>query len=374
MKRILLILGTRPEAIKLAPLALALKANPSFSLRLLSTGQHREMLQQVLGFFGIEPDIDLQLMQPGQSPADILEASLKGVRSEISKHRPDWLIAQGDTTTAMASGLAAFYEKVPFGHVEAGLRTYDLQSPWPEEFNRRVLTLCGSLHFAPTKEAAATLTKEGVPSSQIHLTGNTGIDALLLAKKKLRDSPPEEISARWAGMGGKKFVLCTLHRRENFGAPLRQVLKAIKRLTETTDLRFVFPVHRNPAVRDAVKDIFPQQEWDKVDGQKLILVDPVGYAEFVYLMDRSYFLLTDSGGVQEEAPCLAKPVLVCRESTERPEAVAGGAALCVGTNEEAIYQEALRLVNDLSHYGKMAQERFLFGDGQASNRILSLLS
>lgn len=373
MKKVLLILGTRPEAIKLAPLALHLKATPGISLRLLSTGQHREMLAQVLGFFGLEPDADLKLMKPGQTPADILEASLKGVREEIHRERPDWVIAQGDTTTATASGLAAFYERVPFAHVEAGLRTYDLNSPWPEEFNRRVLSLCGSLHLAPTEEAAAALRKEGVPENQIHLTGNTGIDALLLAKDILRKSPPREITDRWGGLAGERFVLCTLHRRENFGEPLRQVLRAIRQLIGATGMRFVFPVHRNPAVREAVSEIFPGHPWNDIEGARLVLVDPLEYSEFIYLMDRAHFLLTDSGGVQEEGPCFGKPVLVCRESTERPEAVAAGAAICVGTDESAVVREVSRLLADQAHYDRMAQPRFLFGDGRASARIAELL-
>jgi UDP-N-acetylglucosamine 2-epimerase (non-hydrolysing) len=283
------------------------------------------------------------------------------------------VIAQGDTTTATASGLAAFYERIPFAHVEAGLRTYDLNSPWPEEFNRRVLSLCGSLHFAPTEETAAALRKEGVPGNQIHLTGNTGIDALLLAKDILRKNPPAQITDRWGGLEGEKFVLCTLHRRENFGEPLREVMRAIRRLTETTKLRFVFPVHRNPAVREAVSEIFPGQAWNQVAGQNLILVDPLEYSEFIYLMDRAHFLLTDSGGVQEEGPCLGKPVLVCRESTERPEAVAAGSAICLGTSERSIVREVTRLMEDADHYRRMAEPRFLFGDGKASERITRLL-
>jgi len=373
MKKILLILGTRPEAIKLAPLAIELKKHKNFSLRLLSTGQHREMLAQVLSFFGLEPDADLRLMQPGQTPAEILQAALSGVRKEIQEHKPDWVVAQGDTTTAMASGLAAFYDQVKFAHVEAGLRTHNLQSPWPEEFNRRVLTLCSSLHFAPTAEARAALVAEGVPESQIHLTGNTGIDALLWARSKLSASPPEDIISRWGYLQKNKYVLCTLHRRESFGDPLRSVLRAIRALTATTGLKFVFPVHRNPEVRAAVADVFPTHSWGTGGNQSLVLVDPLEYSEFVYLMSGSYFLLTDSGGVQEEAPCLGKPVLVCRESTERPEAVSSGSAICVGTAEGRIIEECTRLVNDHDHYQRMAQPRFIFGDGEAAKKIVALL-
>lgn len=309
-------------------------------------------------------------MQPGQSPGDVLRASLDGVQREIKSFRPSWVIAQGDTTTAAASGLAAFYAKVPFAHVEAGLRTYDLQSPWPEEFNRRLLALCAQLHLAPTAEARDALLKEGTPEVTVHVTGNTGIDALLLARDRLRANPAEQWKNRWADLGSHA-VLCTLHRRENFGHPLREILRAIRKLADTTPLQFIFPVHRNPAVREAVAEVFPGLKWDQPG--KIRLVDPLEYAEFIYLMDRSLFLLTDSGGVQEEAPCLGKPVLVCRESTERPEAVAAGAAICVGTEAIAIEAACNRLLNDPAHFASMAKERFLFGDGKASERIVALL-
>ncbi len=368
MKRLLVVLGTRPEAIKLAPLIIKARQNPSFVLRVVSTGQHREMLDQVFTFFELKADADLQLMRPGQTPADILESSLRGIRREIRAFMPDWVITQGDTTTAASAGLIAFYERIPAAHIEAGLRTYDLNAPWPEEFNRRILALASNLHFAPTEHARAALISEKIEAHRVEVTGNTGIDALLMARDRLRDFNPE-LRKRWADLLTAPFILCTLHRRETFGTPLCEVLRGLLKLSQKTGLKVLFPVHPNPEVRRAVEEVLNASS----EAAKLILCDPLNYSDFVYLMNQAYFIITDSGGVQEEGPSLGKPVLVARNSTERPEAMLGGSSICVGTREETIFSEALRLIEDHTHYKNMSQPRFLFGDGKATDRILERL-
>lgn len=367
MPRLLIVLGTRPEAIKLAPLILKARKNSEFKTLILSTGQHREMLNQVFSFFSIEADRDLHLMKPGQKPTDILTGSLEGIRRTIEDFQPDWILTQGDTTSAAAAGLLAFYEKIPAAHVEAGLRTKDLYSPWPEEFNRRLLSLASTLHFAPTEQAKQALLGEGIGEPFIEITGNTGIDALMMAREKLMD-PPKELRDRWKRLEQRPFALCTFHRRETFGQPLRQVLKAIEQLTAQTALAIVLPVHRNPEVQNAVQEILPRMR------ENLILCEPLSYSDFVYLMDRCLFIITDSGGVQEEGPCLGKPVLVARDTTERPEALSAGASLCVGTKQEQIVAAALRLLTDHDHYNSMAQPRLIYGDGHASERILNRIA
>jgi len=365
--RVLLTFGTRPEAIKMAPVVQECRRRSDCIETIVCvTGQHREMLDQVTDYFGIPVDLDLELMRPDQSLAEITSRCLQGLDAALAEYQPACLIAQGDTTTVMAAALAAFYRHVPLVHVEAGLRTGNLQAPWPEEFNRRAASLLASLHCAPTRRAADNLLAEGVPPQNVHVTGNTVIDALLwaVAKERGHDAPWRE---KYAALGRRRMVLITGHRRENFGEGMRQICLAIAALADRlADVEFVYPVHLNPNVRGPVGQLLAGHP-------RIHLVEPASYPEFVWLMDRATLILTDSGGVQEEAPSLGKPVLVMRETTERPEAVEVGAAELVGTDVDRIVTRASTLLMDPSAYASRQVTSSPYGDGKAAARIVDLV-
>ena len=360
--------GTRPEAIKMAPLVLAAAgridlARPTICI----TGQHREMLSPVLEYFGIVPDADLALMTSGQSLAELTARCLQGVAGEIARVQPDCVVVQGDTTTAMAAALAAFYAKVPVVHVEAGLRTGDLQAPWPEELNRRIATLAATVHCAPTERARQALLDEGVSPARIHVTGNTVVDSLLWTVARERQAAATW-QARHAYLGEQPLVLITGHRRENFGPGLADLCAALARLAARfPDVQFVYPVHLNPQVHGPVHQALAGLT-------NLRLPDPAPYPEFVWLMDRATLILTDSGGIQEEAPTLGKPVLVLRETTERPEALASGAIELVGTDVERIVERVATLLEDPTERERRRSAVNPYGDGHAAGRILDLIA
>jgi UDP-N-acetylglucosamine 2-epimerase (non-hydrolysing) len=370
MKKILVTFGTRPEAIKMAPVVESLRAEPSFEVKVCVTAQHRQMLDQVLELFGIRPDFDLNLMQPGQDLTDITSNVLLGMRGVLRQWRPDWLLVHGDTTTTFAAALAAYYEKVAVGHVEAGLRTGNIYSPWPEEMNRRLAGSLASLHFAPTGGARDNLLREGIAPETIHVTGNTVIDALLQVVERVRDDDglKERFARQFAFLdSGQRLVLVTGHRRENFGAGFERICRALGKLGARGDVEIVYPVHLNPNVQEPVRRVLG-------DLPRVHLIDPLDYLPFVYLMDRSHLIITDSGGVQEEAPSLGKPVLVMRDTTERPEAVEAGTVKLVGTDEEAIVGEAARLLDDREAYERMSHAHNPYGDGAAGCRIARILA
>lgn len=364
--RVCLVFGTRPEAIKMAPVALEFAKSAEVETKVLVTAQHREMLDQVLRIFNIHPDFDLNLMKQNQDLFDVTSEVLLGLRKVFQNWRPDLVLVHGDTTTTFATSLACFYLKIPVAHVEAGLRTGDLHSPWPEEFNRQTAGKLASLHFAPTPTARENLLREGIPSDTILVTGNTVIDALLAASDLIqRDSEMQlRLAQQFSYLDDKKhLLLITGHRRENFGGGFENICNAIAKLSDRDDVEFVYPVHFNPNVRKPVERLLA--------GRKNVhLIEPLDYLPFVYLMKRSYLILTDSGGIQEEAPSLGKPVLVMRDTTERPEAVAAGTAQLVGTSIEAIVSRASALLENSDDYQKMARASNPFGDGLASTRIL----
>ncbi len=367
--KILIIFGTRPEAIKMAPVVHILNDAPDCDVRLCVTAQHRQMLDQVLDLFALQPDHDLDIMQPGQDLTDITSNILLGLRDLLRRERYDLLLVHGDTTTTMAGALAAFYEKVPVGHVEAGLRTGDIHAPWPEEMNRRLVGRIAALHFAPTARARDALIREGVADQDIYITGNTVIDALQTVSHKLKadtnlqrhfEQQFDCLDAR------KKLILVTSHRRENLGDGLERICRALRYLSQRADLQIVYPVHLNPAVRDPVHRI--------LEGvPDVLLIDPQEYLPFVYLMSKAYLIITDSGGVQEEAPALGTPVLVMRERTERPEAIAAGTARLVGTEEDSIIVGTERLLDDEDAYQSMTHAHNPYGDGRAARRILDAI-
>ena len=376
MFTVTVILGTRPEAIKMSPVIRALKEQPSVRCHLCVTGQHREMVDPILQAFAIVPDSALNVMQPDQSLASLTARAITAVDHHLRAHSTNLVLVQGDTTTVLSATLAAFYQHVPVAHVEAGLRTGTLSAPWPEEANRVLTTRLASLHFAPTETARANLLAEGVPDRSISVTGNTVIDAVLLAVEHLsRDSSAidqallEHPRLQSAFHSRQRMVLITGHRRENFGTGLRNICAAIRNLAaEFADVHFVYPVHLNPNVRRTVDELLGAGHLGTPPNVHLI--DPVGYLPFVALMNRSTLILTDSGGVQEEAPSLGKPVLVMRDATERPEAVACGAAVVVGTESVRIIDYVRRLLTDEMTYREMAVARNPFGDGKASGRIV----
>jgi len=354
--KVLFVFGTRPEAIKLAPVVRCLKADARFSVRIAVTAQHRAMLDQVLEAFAIRPDYDLDVMQPGQTLASSASKILASLEPVLDAEKPDCVIVQGDTTTAFCGALAAFYKTIPVAHVEAGLRTGDLLQPFPEEANRVLTGRIATLHFAATEAAAENLRREGVPEKNIYVTGNTGIDAVLAVRASL---PAVEPCA-------KKMILVTAHRRESFGEGFVHICAALRRLAARGDVEIVYPVHPNPNVRAVVDAHLRGVE-------HISLIEPLEYAAFVALMNRAHILLTDSGGIQEEGPSLGKPVLVMREKTERPEAVAAGTAILTGTDEEKIVAEACRLLDDAEEYARRARIHNPYGDGQASARIRDVL-
>ncbi|MBN1814655.1 MAG: UDP-N-acetylglucosamine 2-epimerase (non-hydrolyzing) [Anaerolineae bacterium] len=367
--RVLTVLGTRPEAIKLAPVVMALGRRPEqFISCVCITAQHRQMLDQVLALFGIVPDHDLDLMSPGQSLAEVTARAVEGLDRVVAAERPDVVLVQGDTTTAMCGALVAYYHQVKVGHVEAGLRTDDKYAPFPEEINRRLITQLADYHFTPTDHARDALVREGVPASTIHVTGNTVIDTLLWARERVHQVPPELPDGLAGSLDGRDVVLVTGHRRESFGEGFEHICQAIREVADAfPEVAFVYPVHLNPNVQEPVNRILGGHP-------RIHLTEPLPYAPFVWLMDRATIVLTDSGGVQEEAPSLGKPVLVMREVTERPEGIAAGNARLVGVRQERIVDELARLLRHPEERAAMARVHNPYGDGQAAGRIVDILA
>ncbi|BBH13119.1 non-hydrolyzing UDP-N-acetylglucosamine 2-epimerase [Chromobacterium haemolyticum] len=371
MFTVLTIFGTRPEAIKMVPVIHALQDCPGVASKVCVTGQHREMLDQVLDFFEIRPDIDLKLMQQGQSLASLTARLVDALDKVLEEVQPDVVLVHGDTATTLGASLAAFYRHIPIGHVEAGLRTGDLSSPWPEEMNRRVTGILASWHFAPTEASRLNLRNEKVDPDRIFITGNTVVDTLLLAVKKLEQQPDLKagIASQFAFLPPEaRVILVTGHRRENLGERFESFCRALVRLAERyPDVDIVYPVHLNPNVRKPVYALLSQVS-------NIHLIDPQQYLPFVYLMARCHLIITDSGGIQEEAPALGKPVLVTRDTTERPEALAAGTAMLVGTETELIVQHASALLDDEVAYQRMSQAHNPYGDGDAGRHIAAILS
>ena len=366
MKKVMLVFGTRPEAIKMAPLVKAFEDDiVHFSTVVCVTGQHRDMLDQELNIFGIKPQYDLDIMQPGQDLYDITSRVLVKMRAVLVKAKPDIVLVHGDTTTSMAAALAAFYQQIPVGHVEAGLRTYNMYSPWPEEMNRQMTSRLATWHFAPTALSRENLISENISDDRIYVTGNTVIDALHMVVSRLGIN----INAS----SDKRMVLVTGHRRENLGMGLMNLCKAMKTLAaKYPDVDFVYPIHPNPKVRMAAIEIFGE-EYSSKRMNNIKLIEPLGYVDFIKLMAQATIVLTDSGGIQEEAPGLGKPVLVLRDTTERPEAVEAGTVKLVGANYEKIVEETSLLLDDNEAYEKMSRAVNPYGDGKACQRILDVL-
>lgn len=369
MKKILLVFGTRPEAIKMAPLVKALqKDTEHFETRVCVTAQHRQMLDQVLEVFGITPEYDLNIMAPNQDLYDITAKVLLGLREVLKDFRPDTVLVHGDTTTSMAASLAAFYMQIPVGHVEAGLRTYNMLSPWPEEMNRQVTDRICTYYFAPTEQSKVNLLQENIDAKKIFITGNTVIDALLMAvdiistTAGVKEKMAKELQEKGYTVGDREYILVTGHRRENFGDGFLHICKAIKELAALhPEMDIVYPVHLNPNVQKPVYELLSGLS-------NVYLISPLDYLPFIYAMQHSTLLLTDSGGVQEEAPSLGKPVLVMRDTTERPEAVEAGTVKLVGTNAEAIVSNVTALLLDKEMYKRMSETHNPYGDGQACER------
>ena len=361
MSKVLVIFGTRPEAIKMCPLVLELKSRPDFETLVCVTGQHREMLDQVLKVFNIVPDFDLALMKPAQTLFDITSSVLDKMKSLLKAINPALVLVHGDTTTAFASALACFYLQIPIGHVEAGLRTYDITSPYPEEFNRQAIDIVSKFSFAPTEMARVNLIKESKNPDSIFVTGNTGIDALRYTVRA--DYVHEQLE--WAS--DSRLILITAHRRENLGEPMKNMFRAIKCvLDEHPDIKAIYPIHLNPAVRETANEVFGNFD-------RLHLIEPLDVFDFHNFIARSYLILTDSGGIQEEAPHFGKPVLVMRTTTERPEGIEAGTLKLVGTDENAIYENFNLLLESSEEYTKMSKAVNPFGDGYASKRIADIL-
>jgi UDP-N-acetylglucosamine 2-epimerase (non-hydrolysing) len=379
LKKIMLVFGTRPEAIKIAPLIKEFQKHPDkFETIVCVTGQHREMLDQVLNLFEIVPDYDLNIMKQGQDLYDITSAILLGMKDIFSQVTPDIVLVHGDTTTSVATALAAFYKQIPVGHVEAGLRTNNKYSPWPEEMNRQITGRIATWHFAPTSLSRQNLLREGIDDSHITVTGNTVIDALYMVVNKIQsdNSLNAVLASGLKTFGydvqrlntGKRLVLITGHRRENFGQGFVNICTAIRDLSRKyPDVDFVYPMHLNPNVRQPIQEIFGKQHQ-----ANMFFIEPLEYLTFVYLMEKSHIVLTDSGGIQEEAPGLGKPVLVMRDTTERPEALTAGTVKLVGTNYDKIVAEVSALLDDATHYESMSKAVNPYGDGQACRRIVSI--
>ena len=364
--RILSVFGTRPEAIKMAPVVQALAEAGGLEQRVCVTAQHRDMLDQVLELFHIRPDYDLDIMQHGQDLTHITGAVLSGLGPVLDEFKPDRVLVHGDTTTTFAAALAAFYRKIPVGHVEAGLRTGDIYAPWPEEMSRKLTDAIADRFYAPTETARRNLLREGIDDARITVTGNTVIDALMHVVGRLRDDGAvrQQIAARFPFLDeGRRLILVTGHRRENFGAGFENICQALARLGRRADVQIVYPVHLNPNVQEPVNRLLGE-------APGVHLIDPVEYLPFVYLMDRAHVIVTDSGGIQEEAPSLGKPVLVMRARTERPEAVAAGTVKLVGTDTDTIVGECQRLLDDGAAYAAMSRAHNPYGDGQAGRRIV----
>jgi UDP-N-acetylglucosamine 2-epimerase (non-hydrolysing) len=367
--RVMVAFGTRPEAIKMMPVVQALRANTNLQVRVVVTAQHRQMLDQVLGLFAVQPDVDLDLMAPDQALPQLFGRILEGMTRCLVEARPDLLLVHGDTSTTLASGLAAFYQRVPIGHVEAGLRTGDMFAPWPEEANRRLVAPLASLHFAPTVRARDNLLAESIPSDGMHVTGNTVIDALLQVAARLDQEPSLKAEMRdrfpWLD-DSRRMVLVTGHRRENFGSGFEEICRGIADIAHRADVQVVYPVHLNPNVREPVERLLAGKP-------RVHLIPPQDYLPFVYLMTRAHVLLTDSGGIQEEAPSLGKPVLVMRDTTERPEAVEAGTVELVGTDAAIIKERIDGLLDDPLRYQRFARAHNPYGDGQAARRIAAIV-
>lgn len=363
--RVAVVCGTRPDAIKMAPVVRALRQHEGFEVRLIATGQHREMLDQVLRLFGLRPDADLNIMTTHQTLTEITLRALEGLDRLLRESPVDVVLAQGDTTTTFVAALAAFYHKIPFGHVEAGLRTYDKYQPFPEEMNRRLTAPIAEFHFAPTETARRNLLQEHIPAGRIWVTGNTGIDAVLWVANQPYAADDPTLQQALAHTG--RLILLTTHRRENWGAPMVSIAYAARTLLDRfDDLLLLLPMHRNPRVRETLLEILG-------DHPRALLTEPLDYAPFVHAMRRADLILTDSGGVQEEAPAFGKPILVLRSTTERPEGVEAGAAKLVGTDTERIVAEATRLLTDADAYAQMARAVNPYGDGHAAERIRDIL-
>ena len=361
MKKVILVFGTRPEAIKMCPLVLELKSHKEIETKVLVTGQHRQMLDQVLEVFNVKPDYDLSVMKEKQTLFDITENVMNGVKKILEEEHPDVVLVHGDTSTSFAAALAAFYLQIPVGHVEAGLRTYNIYSPYPEEFNRQAVDSISSYMFAPTDLSKQNLLNEGKNAEKIFVTGNTVIDALKTTVREDYSHPELD----W--VDDKKMILLTAHRRENLGEPMHNMFRAIKRvIDEHEDLKVIYPIHKNPIVRKAADDVFAGDD-------RFHIIEPLDVLDFHNFMSRAYIILTDSGGIQEEAPTFGVPVLVMRDTTERPEGIEAGTLKLVGTNEETIYEEFNRLLNDSKEYDKMSKASNPYGDGFASKRICEIL-
>ena len=361
MRKVMLVFGTRPEAIKMCPLVKELKKSNKFETLVCVTGQHREMLQQVLDVFDIVPDYDLDIMKEGQTLYSITTAILDKIKQVLEVEKPDIVLVHGDTTTTFATSLAAFYSNIKVGHVEAGLRTYNLQSPFPEEFNRQAVSIVSSFNFAPTEQAKKNLLQEGKKEATIFVTGNTAIDALRTTITESYTNPILD----W--VNDSKLILLTAHRRENLGIPMENMFKAVKRvLEEHKDVKILYPIHKNPKVREIAKKIFGNET-------RIKLIEPLEVIDFHNFMKQSYMILTDSGGVQEEAPSLGKPVLVMRDTTERPEGVEAGTLKLVGTQEQTIYEEFTKLLTNQEVYNQMSRASNPYGDGFASEKIVKIL-
>ena len=369
-KKIMLVFGTRPEAIKMAPVVTELRRAHDVAVRVCVTGQHRQMLDQMLELFDIKPDHDLDIMKPGQDLSGVTTSVILGMRGILQAEKPDLVMVHGDTTTSFATALAAFYSSIPVAHVEAGLRTGNIFEPWPEEMNRRLTASLAHIHFAPTLAARENLLRENINQSTIHITGNTVIDALLQMRARIQSdtSLAARMQAAFSYLDpSKKLILVTGHRRENFGQGLEDICRALLKLAQRQDVEIVYPVHMNPNVRATIERLLSRQP-------RIHCIEPQDYLPFVYLLDRSYVILTDSGGIQEEAPALGKPVLVMRDTTERPEALHAGAIRLVGTSCERIVKACNSLLDGGEDYKQMAQVRHLYGDGKASDRIAAIVT
>lgn len=361
MKKILIVFGTRPEAIKMCPVVNELKSRKEVETIVCVTGQHRQMLDQVLKAFRVEPDYDLSIMKDRQTLFDVTVNILERIKAVLEEVKPDVVLVHGDTSTTFVTALACFYMQIPVGHVEAGLRTYNIYSPYPEEFNRQAVGIIAKYNFAPTEKAKQNLVNEGKAAESVYITGNTAIDALQTTVRE--DYCHPELA--WAE--GSRLVLLTAHRRENLGEPMRHMFRAIKRIVdENPDVKVIYPIHLNPVVRDTAKEIFGGDD-------RIRLIEPLDVLDFHNFLARSHLVLTDSGGIQEEAPSLGVPVLVMRDTTERPEGIAAGTLKLVGTNEEVIYLEFDRLLNDREEYETMSKASNPYGDGKASKRIADIL-
>jgi UDP-N-acetylglucosamine 2-epimerase len=367
-RRIALVVGTRPELIKMAPVLLALRSDPAWEPTLVATAQHREMFDQVAVAFGLVPDVDLDLMDPEQTLSDVTSRVLTGVQATLAKLRPEVVLVHGDTTTCLASALAAFYLRIPIGHVEAGLRTYDFDGPWPEEMNRRLTDPLCRWCFAPTARAVSNLKAERIADDRIFLTGNTAVDALLFARARNQEILPVIPELPVGALDGRRLILVTGHRRESFGDSLRQCCQALREIVRRhPDTVLVYPVHLNPNVQRPVREILLGQE-------RIHLIPPVEYLAFVSLLEQAYLIVTDSGGIQEEAPSLHKPVLVTRAATERPEAMEQGMARLVGTSYDALLNAASNLLGDAESYDRMTRGPNPYGDGHAAEKIVEVLN